>query len=613
MDRPVQSSDGIPLPRFRTMLLVAALALGAWIVWSIADSVRARHALMNPSAPTLQRVQAVNRWASLGRQAIPDLAEALKAEDAKTRELALLALAQIGPDARETGPDVARLLGDPSARVRGAALHALMQISHPLEQELRTIVAFLSAEDDWLREDAADVLKKIGAPAIPLLGALIESPKPEARRHAVALLGRLGQNDPQAIAAVHHAARDPDKEIRSLAYRILIFWNELTLDEAIAGLRDVNAKIASDVALSVDRLGENAEVLVPGLIRLLDRDNTRPSALQGLWALGPAAESAIPHVVRLLEAEPRPELVLDVLGKIGARKAELAPQVLPFLVERPTYGYVSQRAGAALARISPEAARAAVPEVVQYLRGHDSKKRRLAASAFKGLGPEAREAVAALIEALTGPDEWVRLYAAQTLGKIGPPAAAAVPELLALATDKSLSKTDKNGHRTADGMLRQAAIRALGEIGAEPDGVVPALVTALGEADEFVCAEAALALGRLGARPAAVVPALESLLLSDHDQGRKAAAFALGKYGPKARSAVPIFVGMTEGSEDARRAPMPAIEPLHVESAWSRESYRNDFPLAPLYRRSEASFAIEALRKIDPDALRKTGIEPPSP
>jgi HEAT repeat protein len=254
-----------------------------------------------------------------------------------------------------------------------------------------------------------------------------------------------------------------------------------------------------------------------------------------------------------------------------------------------------------------------VPELVQYLRGGDSEKRRLAASALKGLGPEAREAVSALIEALTSPDEWVRLYAAQTLGRIGPKAAAAVPELLARARDQSLSRREQNGHRTVDSMLRDAAIRDLGQIGAEPDAVVPALVQALADADEFVCTEAALALGRLRAHPEAVVPALESLLLSDHDQARKAAAFALGEYGPKARSAVPILIGMTEESEDARLASTPAIEPFFVESAWSRESYRNDFPLAPLHRHSEASFATEALQKIDPDALRSAGIESASP
>lgn len=609
MDRPVQSSDGIPLPRFRTMLLVAALALGAWIVWSIADTVRARHALMNPSAPTLQRVQAVNRWASLGRQALPDLTEALKADDAKTRELALLALAQIGPDARETGADVVQLLDDPAHTVRGAALHALKEIGHPLEQESPAIVAFLSAEDASLREDAAGVLEKIGAPVIRLLCNVVESPKPDARVHAVALLGRLGEGNPAAVAAIHRAAVDPDDRVRGLAYRILIFWNELTLDEAIAGLRDVDPQIASNVARSAERVGEDAAVLVPDLVRLLGREDTEHSALTGLWALGAAAKSAVPEVLPLLESKARPELVLDVLGRIGAGQADLVPHVRPFLVERSPYGYASERAGEALARISPEAARAAVPEVVQHLRGEDSQKRGLAAAALNGFGPEARDAVVALIEALTDPTDWVRLYAAKTLGAIGPPAAAALPELVKLARDRSLSREDRRGSVTWQ--LRNSATRGLGLIRAEPDMVVPVLVGVLREEDEAVRAEAALALGRLRTAPKTAVPVLESVLLDDSILARKAAAIALGHYGPHARSAVQILVGMAD--EDGELPPVgwvasPPDEPFRLESKW-QESYQNSFPLAPLYRRSEASFAAEALQRIDPDALRKFGIE----
>lgn len=612
MDHPVQSSDGIPLPRFRTMLLVAAVALGAWIVWSIVESVRARHALMDPGAPPLRRVQAIDRWASLGREAIPELTEALKSQDVKTRQLALFALTRIGPDARGTGPEVARLLADPSERIRAAALQTLREIDYPMEQELPAIVALLSAEDGSLRSEAAGVLDGIGAPAIPRLCDVIDSPKPEARRQAAALLGRLGEDDPQANAALDRAAAAADDQVRGLAYRILISWNELTLDEAITGLRDANGKIASDVAMGVDRLGEGAEVLVPNLIRLLDRTDTKHAALQGLWALGPAAESAIAPVLDLLETETRPELLLDVLGRIAAGKAELAPHVTPFLVERSPYGYVSERAGQALARISPEAARAAVPDLVQYLDGADSGRRQRAAAALDGLGSEARDALPALIEALTGPDGWVRFHAARTLGEIGPQAAAAESHLIALAKDRSLSKRDERGFKGVDGMAREAAVRALGMIGTETEAAASALVQALPDEDEAIRAEAALALGRLQPDPATVVPALESVLLDDSALARKAAAIALGQYGPHASSAVPILVAMA--NEEGEPPPLrsvasPADEPFRIESRW-QQSYQDGFPLARLYRRSVASFANEALRKIKPDALKHAGIHP---
>lgn len=621
MDRPVQTSDGIPLPRFRTVLLVATLALVAWIVWGVADSIRARRALMDPSAPTLERTQAVERWAILGRPALPELTEALKAEDAKTRELALLAIAQIGPGARETGPEVARLLADPSENVRLVALDTLAQIGHPLEQELPAIVAFLSAEDGTLREDAADVLENIGAPAIPLLLGVTDSPKPEARKHAIALLGRLGKGNPQVIAAVHRTATDPDDQVRALAYRVLIFWNELTLDEAIAGLRDASPQIASDVASTAEHLSEDAEALVPDLIRLFDRDDTKCAALQGLWALGPAARSAAPHVVTLLETEQHqrhvvsllgiewhPDLVLDVLGKFGAEEERLAPHVEPYLFER-SYGDSCRAAANALKQISPEAARAAVPELIEHLRRGGPRDRVRAAAALSGLGTLAEQATPALIGALSDAEEWARIYAARALGKIGPPAAAAVPALLNAARDQSLSTRNQSGHGTVDGTFREAAIRALGLIGTEASLAVPVLVKALGEGSDSVCAEAALALGRLRADAEAVVPALESLLLSDHYRGRKAAALALGNYGPEAQSAVPILVGMIESAEEVRLDETSSLH-IPIPSKWMQEYFRITVPLTPLDARSEASFATEALRKIDPEALRQAGIDP---
>ena len=59
---------------------------------------------------------------------------------------------------------------------------------------------------------------------------------------------------------------------------------------------------------------------------------------------------------------------------------------------------------------------------------------------------------------------------------------------------------------------RQHAVKALGEIGPAAPEVVPALITALGDADTTVRRAAAYALGRIGPAAAEAVPALTTAL-----------------------------------------------------------------------------------------------------
>jgi HEAT repeat protein len=89
------------------------------------------------------------------------------------------------------------------------------------------------------------------------------------------------------------------------------------------------------------------------------------------------------------------------------------------------------------------------------------------------LGPEARAAVPALIEALKGKDTLVRAHAALALGRIGPQASPAVPVLTELLGDPEWT------------VRRQAAL-ALGRIGSEARMAIPGLEKLGHDPDQLV-------------------------------------------------------------------------------------------------------------------------------
>lgn len=85
--------------------------------------------------------------------------------------------------------------------------------------------------------------------------------------------------------------------------------------------------------------------------------------------------------------------------------------------------------------------------------------------------------------------------------------------------------------------VREAAVKALGEIGSDAEEAVPALIEAVD--DDYLAWEAVNALGRIGGESA--LRALSEALLSDEDMGvRMRAAMALRRIGD--RDAVPALI-----------------------------------------------------------------------
>lgn len=112
-----------------------------------------------------------------------------------------------------------------------------------------------------------------------------------------------------------------------------------------------------------------------------------------------------------------------------------------------------------------------------------------------------------------------RSFAANSIGRFGPAARCAIPVLIQAVKGN-------------DAPVRGTAVSALGEIGCEPDVVIPALIACLG--DDDVNDEAAEALGKFGSLAKAAVPKLIPLLKVPDKDLHTAVVEALRKIDPEA-------------------------------------------------------------------------------
>ncbi len=141
------------------------------------------------------------------------------------------------------------------------------------------------------------------------------------------------------------------------------------------------------------------------------------------------------------------------------------------------------------------------------------------------LSAEARELVDELQRAGSADQRW---KAAEALGNLGRDARGAVPALAAALRDRN-------------DQVRWRAAEALGKLGPDAAAAVPALVDALDRSD-MLAQEAAKALGRMGGAARPAVPALAAALTRDDVYLKREAAKALVKLGPDAADAVPVLI-----------------------------------------------------------------------
>jgi HEAT repeat protein len=304
-----------------------------------------------------------------------------------------------------------------------------------------------------------------------------------------------------------------------------------------------NVLVVCIALLSAASLGEAqaGKLSVADLIADLKKgDKEKFAALEQLEALGEKAAEAVPALIELLPGKNEDVRLATAmtLGKIGK------PAVDP-LVKATTDKDADVRFYAiwSLAFVGPQA-KNAVPAVVKAMTDPAAHVRRKAAYALGRIGADPETTAPVLVAALGDADADVREAASSALPKMGK---IAVPPLIkAMQSDKAI--------------LRNGAIKTLGDIGAEAEPALPGLKAFLHDPKKGAGEQAADALAGIG------TPALKTLVAAaadDNDAVRPLALRALNKMGA---TAVPAFIDLLGSKHlDVKRHAASILGQLQVQ------------------------------------------------
>ncbi|HEY2841618.1 MAG TPA: HEAT repeat domain-containing protein [Pirellulales bacterium] len=399
------------------------------------------------------------------RDALPELISALNDEESGLSYVAVVALGELGPDAKEAAPALTAHLLDVSAGTFLAAANSLLSIepaSAPFVSDaLRRRVEACRVNEEG-KENESNVneeillLAMIGPAAnwaTPMLEAFIEK---EEAPQSIAALAKI---DPEALRRIASRSierlRSPEPKTRLEAIKSLARLARAEgAPEAIAeSLKDSSQAVRDEARGALEAftdLGERVVPLLVGILRESDDSETLAAATSAL--VNTLHEKAAPILAKLA-TESSPRVRRYAIEAIVAVPCPVAASALVVALDDPDEEIreaASEALGGGAEQFSPT--EAMLDGLTSRLSTDSSSRVRMAAMRSLGhYGPAAHAAVPALVRALR--DRRIRSQAAVTLGEIGPAAADAVPELLRVLSEE----------RDLDN--RTSAVSALGQIG----------------------------------------------------------------------------------------------------------------------------------------------------
>ena len=375
---------------------------------------------------------------------------------------------------------------------------------------------------------------------------------------------------------------------------------------------DPAARVAAATGIALS--GNAGAPGVPDLILVLDDEDAhvRQAAVHAIMDIGsPAAAAAIPLAHRLaLETEPTIlQLLARALIRLGSHARPALPAVIGALrAPEPT----ARRQACNVLGSQGIAPQEVVDALVQTMvRDPDTRVRGAARAALKELGVDLSKHVDALLLALQDDSPDVRENAADWLGETRPRPVEGVDALVTtLFTDESLR-------------VREAAERALRDMGSDASSAVPRLLEALRDGSRDQREAAASVLGSVSTADDRELNALVSTSVADRElsvrlaargslvrlartspeifdrfvevagmpgpaERRAAIIDTLGRLGEVAAPAVPnLLIALREGTEQVRegaaaalgRIGAPASDallPLRRAASWDRSQRVRD-------------------------------------
>jgi HEAT repeat protein len=333
----------------------------------------------------------------------------------RTRVVAVSALEQMGPPARQAVPALLEVIGD--AQLGSSAIRALGAIGPDAQSAVPPLMELLETKvsehanwqdrqqgrpngDQGLARNSDQQKSAIGtsipASNVPLAGREL-SPRAAPEMHdlwsALRTLGDIGPGAADALPRIIPLLKD-----NALALDVAQAIGRIggpRARPAVAGLREMlkqpEASFRVAAALALWQIDRSTRESMPVLMGVLNDPNAtcRVEAAQAIWEITGRAELVLPVLQAILTARDQYQLApaIQLVGWIGPPARSLAPELVQVLGYKPPF--VRQQAAQALARMGPEA-RAIGPRLLEALDDQDDpQSRRLVADALKAIDARA--------------------------------------------------------------------------------------------------------------------------------------------------------------------------------------------------------------------------------
>jgi len=482
-------------------------------------------------------------------ESVPDLLPLLRNTNANLRVCVILPLARIAKGKKSepaVRAELLRLLDDPDAVIRAAAIQALGTLG-PSASE--TVPALLKAADDTkLRSYTLEALRSMGPAARPGTQLFLQLARDSDIGAKYAPLRALAAAEPPLDVVLPEMQKFiAEKNIGPLACEVLAKSTPNPESKLLQLLNDPDVVVQINACTGIANARRVYPTLLPRLAELAraGRGKTaspyRPACL-ALAAMYPASVGSI----QLLSATPQTrqaqtEIVQQILRD---HKSGIAPQDLDALAALILENSMREKSyfPPELSEIGPTPAMLQrLPEFLANLRVQGTEKssseRNRGITAARIAASLEDAALPGLREALKDPAS--RLNAVLACGYLGATAAPLVSDLRSLLESPACSD---------DELLCGNVLSALGDIGPEAEGAIPAILDRLNASQQkSVPYNAIEALGKIKSTQAA--PELIRHLRASRSNStmREAALIALGR--AQAADAIPDLI--EELSKDA--------------------------------------------------------------
>lgn len=399
---------------------------------------------------------------------------------------------------------------------------------------IEPLIAALKDNDPVIREDAVEILERIGKPAVDPLIKTLKIKAADVRRYAVRVLGNIA--DSRAVSSLIRRLKDKEPEVRKETAEALgKIGDSSAIKSLVNALKDKNSAVRGKAAAALDQIGWE-----PANNNELSLYAVAKKKWSILPFLGQTAVEPLIDVIKSKEQQDQDRAaagsgkIVDIAADPGFDFRKKAADVLDAIGWQP--GNKTEAAIYHLARQDWDEllrlGKDAVEPLIFALKDRDPGIRTNAARTLSKIGDS--KAVVPLINAMNDEEETVRGEVVTALGKIVDP--GAVKHLLTALEDPRY-----NTERVID---------ALGEKGdpAAVEYLTGVLEDTTWEARKSREA-AARALGRIG-DVKAVDPLIDALD-SSYYEVRKEAAEALGKIAD-IRAAVPLITALNDDNANFR-------------------------------------------------------------